>query len=358
MTSISHVIQILQKQEVGLAEPELLMLRITQVLRRKRRLREFISLCQAIEDRLDPQSKWHELTVSSICEKFGVPRSTFYRKAKNLKEHGVLGIVPKRRGPKGPRLDNEIQSRIVELRDLEVSAKTISTIISVENQQKLPRSTTQYFLKQIGKSRLKRKKKKKQQIYKRFERSKPNELWQIDNVGPFYKPGKLFAFNVVDDHSRFCLAVKISDNQTTQSWIELLERLVQQYGVPEAILHDNGSQYIFNPTGALTKEFKAFLDKYGIRSVRSRIRHPETCGKVEKMQQSMQHEIRDLVHTDDIHQLQFAVDAWRDFYNTAREHSTTKMIPHQRYWGVSPSHQDMLSACQFYEQTLINFSRS
>ena len=61
-----HVTQILQKQVVGPAEPELLMLRITQVLNRKSRLREFISLCQAIEDRLDPQSKWHELTVSSL----------------------------------------------------------------------------------------------------------------------------------------------------------------------------------------------------------------------------------------------------------------------------------------------------
>ena len=160
-----HVTPILQKQEVGPAEPELLMLRITQVLNRKSRLREFISLCQATEDRLDPQSKWHELTVSSICEKFKIPRSTFYRKIKRFQQFGIAGIIPRKRGPKGPRLDPQIKLRIEELRELQISAKTISTIISVESQQKLPESTTHYFLRRIGKSRLKRNRRKKKQIY-------------------------------------------------------------------------------------------------------------------------------------------------------------------------------------------------
>ncbi|MHA2275565.1 MAG: DDE-type integrase/transposase/recombinase, partial [Candidatus Kariarchaeaceae archaeon] len=280
------------------------------------------------------------MTISSICEKYQIPRSTFYRKFLKYKQSGIPGIIPRKRGPKGPRLDPEIKFRIEELRELQLSAKTISTMISVKTQQKLPESTTHYFLRRIGKSRLKRNRRKKKQIYKRFERSKPNELWQIDNVGPFYKHGKLFTFNVVDDHSRFCLASKISDNQSTQSWIELLEKLVKQYGVPEAILHDNGSQYIYNPTGKLTKKFREFLVKYGIRSVRSRIRHPETCGKVEKMQQSLQHEVRDLVYTQDLHQLQFTFDAWRDYYNTARVHSTTKMTTHERFFGKKPSMLD------------------
>ena len=70
----------------------------------------------------------------------------------------------------------------------------------------------------------------------------------------------------------------------------------------------------------------------------------------------MQYEVRDLVFTDDIHQLQFAVDAWREFYNIARVHSTTNMTPHQRYFGKKPSQKDMLSACQVYEHSLINFS--
>jgi len=347
VTQISKKIE----EELNLID---LMKKLNKVLQIQFRLRTFIALVSAVEDRLDPQHKSSKKTVESLCEDFGFVRSTFYRKLKVYQEEGISGLIPRKRGPKGPRLDLQIQERIKDLRDLELSAKTISTIISVENQQKLSSSTTQYFLKKILRPRLRRKKKVTKPHYKRFERSKPNELWQIDNVGPFYKAHKLFAFNVIDDHSRFCLSSKISDNQTTQSWIELLEELVKKYGAPEAILHDNGSQYIRNNT--LTKKFKEFLDKHGIRSIRSRVRHPETCGKVEKMQQSMQHEVRDLVFTDDIHQLQFAVDAWRQFYNIARVHSTTNMTPYQRYYGKIPSQKDMLSACQIYEHSLINFS--
>ena len=127
--SLAHdVIQILQKQEVGLAEPELFMLRTIWGFYHKTRLIEFISLCQAIEDRLDPQSKWHELTVSSICEKYKIPRSTFYRKKKILHDQGLWGLAPKRRGPKGSRLSGQIKRRIKELRTYQISTKSISAM--------------------------------------------------------------------------------------------------------------------------------------------------------------------------------------------------------------------------------------
>jgi transposase InsO family protein len=287
------------------------------------------------------------LTVSSICEKYQIPRSTFYRKKKILDNEGPWGLAPKRRGPKGSRLPLETKRRIKELRRYQISTKSISAMISVENQSTLPESTTYHYLKSIGKSRLKRNKKRRKVIYKRFERSKPNELWQIDNVGPFYKPGKLFAYNVIDDHSRYNIATMISDNQSSQSWIDMLEKLVQKYGVPDAILHDNGSQFVGT-------KYKKFLKKYGIRSVRSRVRHPQTCGKVERMQQSLQYEIRDLVFTSSIAELQMAVNAWRMFYNEVRPHSTTGMTPHERYFGKASTNK--LSACQFYEQMLINYS--
>ena len=339
----------LQKSKEKEGEPELVnlfMKKLNQVLIQKFQVREFICLYQAIEDRLDPRSKWSKITVEAICVEFEVAPSTYYRKAKKLSEEGIMSIIPKKRGPKGPRLDGKLQDRIKELRELEISAKNISTMISVETQSHLSSSTTSYFLSRIGKSRLKRNQKKSKQNYIRFERSRPNELWQIDNVGPFYKPDKLFAYNVIDDHSRYNLATMISENQSSESWVDTLEILVQKYGIPDAILHDNGSQFVTTKYKNLTEKFKGFLKKYGIRSVRSRIRHPQTCGKVEKMQQSLQYEVRDLVFTNSKDQLQFAVDAWRSFYNDARVHSTTKMTPHQRYFRKKPSQNDMLTACR------------
>ncbi|MHA2251740.1 MAG: DDE-type integrase/transposase/recombinase [Candidatus Kariarchaeaceae archaeon] len=354
MSKAGHVTLILHNEEVGPAEVELLMSKLKQVLVKKAQVRAFISLVQTIEDRSDPQSKYYDKTIDQILESFGVARATYYRKSKNYREFGLDGIIPKKPGPKSSRLTSQILSRIFELRNRQLSSRTIASAISLEGQKYLPESTTQYQLRKVGKGKLKRNRKKKV-YYKRFERGKPNELWQIDNVGPFYKPGKLFAYNVIDDHSRYNLAAVISDNQTSDSWAETLENLVAKHGVPEAILHDNGSQFVDPKTSILTKNFDRFLKKYGIRSIRSRLRHPQTTGKVERVQQSMQYEARDLVFTDTIAELQEAVDNWRDFYNKVRNHSSTKMTPHARYFGQEVEYAAKLSAWQHYEHSLIKF---
>lgn len=357
MSVARHVTQILHNEEVGPAEVELLMSKLKQILDKKMKVRAFISLVQTIEDRSDPQSKYHDKTVDQILEQFGVARSTYYKKSKRYSEFGLDGIIPRKPGPKSSRLPSQILSRIFVLRDRQLSSRTIASAITLESQRYISESTTQYQLRKVGKGKLKRNRKKKV-YYKRFEREKANELWQIDNVGPFYKPGKLFAYNVIDDHSRYNLAAVISDNQTSESWVETLENLVAQHGVPEAILHDNGSQFVSNTAKRLTSKFKAFLDKYGIRSIRSRLRHPQTTGKVERVQQSMQYEARDLVFTETIDELQEAVDNWRGFYNKVRVHSSTKMTPQERYFGQEAEYAAKLSAWQHYEHSLIKFEWS
>ncbi|OLS24137.1 MAG: hypothetical protein HeimC2_21920 [Candidatus Heimdallarchaeota archaeon LC_2] len=357
MSIARHVTQILHNEEVGPAEVELLMSKLKQVLDKKMKVRAFISLVQTIEDRSDPRSKHHDKSIDQILESFGVARSTYYRKSKNYSEFGLDGIIPKKPGPRSSRLPSPILSRIFELRDRQLSSRTIASAISLEGQRYISESTTQYQLRKVGKGKLRRNRKKKV-YYKRFERGKPNELWQIDNVGPFYKPGKLFAYNVIDDHSRYNLAAVISDNQTTASWVDTLEKLVVKYGVPEAILHDNGSQFVHNPSRNHTKEFEAFLKKYKIRGIKSRFRHPQTTGKVERVQQSLQYEARDLVFTKTIDELQEAVDNWRGFYNKVRIHSSTKMTPQERYFGQEAGYAAKLSAWQHYEQSLIKFEWS
>ena len=271
----SDVTQMLHNEEVGPAEVELLTSKITQVLVKKAQLGVLISLINTIEDRLDPQSKYSGQTVNQILEQFGVARSTFYRKYRRFRDFGIQGIFPQKPGPKKSRLPPQIISRALEIRDRQLSSRSIASAISLEGQRYVSESTIQYQLRKAGKGRLKRNRKAKV-YYKSFERGKPNELWQIDNVGPFYKFRKLYAYNVIDDHSRYTLAAFVSDNQSNGSWVDTLEKLVRKYGVPDAILHDNGSQFVGNPSRKLTKKFNAFLEKYGIRSIKSRLRHPQT----------------------------------------------------------------------------------
>ena len=130
-------------------------------------MRAFISLVQTIEDRSDPQSKYYDKTIDQILESFGVARATYYRKSKKYNQFGLDGIIPKKPGPKSSRLPSQILSRIFELRDRQLSSRTIASAISLEGQRYIPESTTQYQLRKVGKGKLKRNRKKK--VY-RFDR--------------------------------------------------------------------------------------------------------------------------------------------------------------------------------------------
>lgn len=62
--------------------------------------------------------------------------------------------------------------------------------------------------------------------------------------------------------------------------------------------------------------------------------------------------------TETIDELQEAVDNWRGFYNKVRVHSSTKMTPHERYFGAEAEYAAKLSAWQHYEHSLIKFEWS
>lgn len=212
--------------------------------------------------------------------------------------------------------------------------------------------TAYRYLKSIGKNRLPRNVKPKKKENKRFEWKHPNDVWQVDNMGPFYKSGKFYAYNIVDDHSRYSLAVVLSDNQRADSWVTCLEVLFQQYGTPKRILHDNGLQFIAPSTRQITNDLGKLFDSYKVKSMRSSYKHPETCGKVERFQQSLEYEARDIVFTNSMQELQEVFDIWRDFYNIARAHFSTEMVPYERYYGKPPDPKLVQKVCIAYEKVL------
>ncbi|OLS21748.1 MAG: hypothetical protein HeimC2_32520 [Candidatus Heimdallarchaeota archaeon LC_2] len=69
MSIARHDIQIIHNEEEGPVDFEMLMSKIEQVLVKHNEVRAFISLCQNIEDRSDPQSKYHDKTIDLVCPK-------------------------------------------------------------------------------------------------------------------------------------------------------------------------------------------------------------------------------------------------------------------------------------------------
>jgi hypothetical protein len=103
---------------------------------------------------------------------------------------------------------------------------------------------------------------------------------------------------------------------------------MQAYGIPAEVLSDNGKQF----TGRFGKPrpaevlFERICRENGITQRLTKPRSPTTTGKIERLHQTLQHELL-TVHPpfETIADGQAAVDAWRQDYNASRPHQSLGM---------------------------------
>jgi len=122
-------------------------------------------------------------------------------------------------------------------------------------------------------------KNRKTKARKRFERKKPNELWQIDIKGPMWceeQPPEgqhLYLLTMIDDHSRFMIGAKFYTRPVrNHDILSELRKAISKYGKPFQILTDNGSQFYAVNGG--TSTFTRWCMQEGIEHIRSRVFHP------------------------------------------------------------------------------------
>ena len=116
---------------------------------------------------------------------------------------------------------------------------------------------------------------------RRFERARPNQLWETDLFTFVLKRQNrrvhLVAF--LDDHSRFIVSYGLHATASTAMVVEALEAAIASYGPAEEILTDNGPQYV---TWRGTSQFAKHLQQRGIKQIVAHPRRPQTLGKIER----------------------------------------------------------------------------
>lgn len=119
--------------------------------------------------------------------------------------------------------------------------------------------------------------------YIKFARDAPNDLWQIDIAGvqTVGHLGKLYLHAAIDDCSRFVVAARYAKDQKGINTLRLLRSAFEEYGRPNQILADNGSQFK-NVLNDLGTKYSKFLETVGVEPIFSRVRHPQTKGKLER----------------------------------------------------------------------------
>jgi transposase InsO family protein len=164
----------------------------------------------------------------------------------------------------------------------------------------------------------------------RFERTWPNELWQMDHKGSFATQSgqRCHALTALDDHSRFNLVLDAAGNQRTASVQSALTQAFERYGLPEAILCDNGGVWGNLADGTGHTPLTVWLLRLGVRVHHGRPYHPQTQGKEERFHRTLEQELlarhtwRDLAHC----QTEFL--RYRERYNQER--------PHDALGGATP----------------------
>jgi transposase InsO family protein len=177
--------------------------------------------------------------------------------------------------------------------------------------------------------------------WKRWERGRPMELWQMDVVGGFALADGTHAkaLTGIDDHSRMCVSARLMARERTRAVCEGLTAALATYGVPEQILTDNGKVF----TGRFHRPpvevlFDRICRENAITHRLTQPRSPTTTGKIERFHRAIRTEFRTDRTFPDLVQAQAELDEWVVEYNTRRPHQALGMAtPAERFLRAEPA---------------------
>lgn len=185
---------------------------------------------------------------------------------------------------------------------------------------------------------------------KRFERSRCNELWQMDFKGEYRMEGQwCYPLSILDDHSRYLVGLRALPNQTTQAVQGVLVRTFERCGVPEGMLMDRGIPWRSNPHEHGLTRLGVFLINQGIRLLFGRVRHPQTQGKVERFHRTLHRMVRrQPTLPTTLGGFQGLFDAFAVEYNQMRPHESLAMAtPGECYQPGSKAYQPKPPAWEY-----------
>jgi len=288
-----------------------------------------------------------EKSLTELCAEFNISRPTGYNWLKRYRDNGIQGVQERSRRPNHSRqrTASGLEERVVALRQQrpDWGARKLQHLLQKEGIR-LPGSTIHRILLRYD---LVRDCDRQPAAVKRFERAQPNQLWQMDFKGPKGWDQPLGPLSILDDHSRYALALENTASTQAQQVQAVLERVFREQGVPEEMLMDHGTPW-FNSQGRLGwSQFTVWLMDQDIVLRFSGYRHPQTQGKVERFHRSLTAALLRR-GTPPEPQRQSWLDAFRQEYNCVRPHEALKMkTPHQVWRKSLRSYRESFPAWQY-----------
>jgi len=277
---------------------------------------------------------------SELCRRFGISRDKGYKWLRRYDPSDPRSLADRSRRPQTSpgQTAAATEAEVLRLRAASNNAwggRKIAHVMRREGRQEVPAaSTITEILRRHGK--LEAPARSHPGPFQRFERSAPNELWQMDFKGHFpLLRGRCHPLTALDDHSRYALGLEACDNEQDGTVRSALTAVFRRYGLPFEMLMDNGSPWGDDGDQPYTR-FTVWLMRLGIRVTHGRPRHPQTQGKDERFHRTLKAEVLNGRSFRDRAECQRAFDRWRPVYNHHRPHEALGLeTPASRY-RVSP----------------------
>ncbi len=279
------------------------------------------------------------LTVGEAAVAFGVSRQSIYRWMQRYEEGGLPALGDRSHRPRTcpHQITPAIETAVLEMRRLHPAWGPLRILDQLQRRghRNLPSHMAIYrALVRHGLVEPKAKR-KRLATYKRWERGRPMELWQMDVVGGvLLEDGtECKVLTGVDDHSRFCVCAGVMVRATARPVCGFFGQALERHGVPEEVLTDNGkvftNRFALRPTEVL---FDKICRENGITHRLTAPRSPTTTGKIERFHRTLRTEFLRGRSFATLELAQKHLDAWVDEYNTERPHQSLKMAtPVERF---------------------------
>ena len=287
------------------------------------------------------------MAVTEVAARYGVSRQSVHHWLRRYQAEGLVGLEDRSHRPRScpHQASVQVAAAVCELRRQHPGWGPLRLqhelqrrgMLEVPSRAGIYRILVRHQLVQPGRRRRRR------GDWRRWERDRPMQLWQLDIVGGIRLADgtELKLVSGLDDHSRFCVIAALVSRATGRAVCEAFAAALARYGVPTEVLTDNGRQF----TGRFGKPrpaevlFDRICRENAITHRLTGVRSPTTTGKVERFHKTLRTELlATLPPFPSLEVAQKVIDDWVADYNSRRPHQGIGMAtPAARFHTDQPT---------------------
>lgn len=268
--------------------------------------------------------------VSELAAAHGVHRSWIYKLLARYREGGYEALEPRSRRPKSCKhaTSEDLVREILALRERlgreghDAGAHTIAYHLAQETGPggRVPSISTIWRILRREGLIVAQPQKRPRSCLIRFQAELPNEMWQADITHWRLACGTdAEILNMIDDHSRLFLASQAFCTVKAPDVVEVFQEAARLHGLPASLLTDNGAVFTATPRKGKVL-LQSELERLGVIFKNSRPYHPQTCGKIERLHQTLKRYLARQKPARTLQQLQAQLDTFAHYYNDIRPH--------------------------------------